>query len=716
MDIIDSALILAGLGLKIIPVAPRDKNPILFRWQELATSDIPTICDWFLRNDQINFGVVGHPDSLCILDCDNPELLERIERETGEKFPDTFMVDSSKPGRWHAYFIPTGLSRKAGNANLPGWYQLQASRKQVVGPWCVHPTGAIYTPRTWPPVLAPMPDWLAAWVVSNKSPDEPSMPRKSRGDMSELHEDFDFEALCEHYGWAIKEVAGFFHHVEICPIKGGPHASGRPAIYFDGNSLGWSSFADNCECHNTRDNPGMTFGMLLKHMHDSGHEPYPGPIWATWEEGGGEWDATGVTILGTAGKQMLKEATGDSVSEETWYDEEDKAHVALPHEVASHGGMAMFAKPFSDVSIERVEWVWPGRFPANCVIILAGQPGGGKSLLSTEVAAIISTGRDWPDGTKNSMPPSKVLLVASEDDAASVIKPRLLAAGADMSKVLVHEHNKGIDPPIITKHGKAIVQKEPVKRGLNLSQDISLLADAKKNIPDLAVIIIDPVTGVFGVKVTEDNELRPVMNRLKEMCETSKLTIIAIAHMNKRAELGGLQRILGASSFTAVARAIWIISKDPEDPTLRHLALAKLNVGAEVGGMMFRVGTETVTDRDGTTVDTAMIGWEGTTEETADSLIERSRQSKAERKNADILAWVQERLKDGPKDALETHKAAIAAGFSRSALIRAREDLGVVSKPYPLAEQDQRGGKARLWSIPPKPKPEEKIPYKDEPM
>jgi AAA domain len=50
-----------------------------------------------------------------------------------------------------------------------------------------------------------------------------------------------------------------------------------------------------------------------------------------------------------------------------------------------------------------IEWLWPDKIPANAITWLYGAQGSAKSAVTCEIASIVSTGRDFPDGTKNEM-------------------------------------------------------------------------------------------------------------------------------------------------------------------------------------------------------------------------------------------------------------------------------------------------------------------------
>ena len=52
----------------------------------------------------------------------------------------------------------------------------------------------------------------------------------------------------------------------------------------------------------------------------------------------------------------------------------------------------------SEIAIEPVEWIWPGRLAVGKHTCIAGEPGASKSQLTMHVGATISTAGPWPCG------------------------------------------------------------------------------------------------------------------------------------------------------------------------------------------------------------------------------------------------------------------------------------------------------------------------------
>jgi hypothetical protein len=97
---------------------------------------------------------------------------------------------------------------------------------------------------------------------------------------------------------------------------------------------------------------------------------------------------------------------------------------------------AFFAVPISSITRKEVHWLWKDRIPLGKLTVLAGDPKLGKSLLALDIAARVSAGTDFPDGSRP--PVGAVLIISAENDAADTIRPRLEVAGANLDRVFIH--------------------------------------------------------------------------------------------------------------------------------------------------------------------------------------------------------------------------------------------------------------------------------------
>ena len=88
---------------------------------------------------------------------------------------------------------------------------------------------------------------------------------------------------------------------------------------------------------------------------------------------------------------------------------------------------------FANLRTRQTEWLWPGWLALGKLTILEGDPGLGKSFLTLDLCARLSTGRELPDGS-TSAGPSSTIVLSAEDDVEDTIKPRLEAMSADMAR------------------------------------------------------------------------------------------------------------------------------------------------------------------------------------------------------------------------------------------------------------------------------------------
>ncbi len=315
----------------------------------------------------------------------------------------------------------------------------------------------------------------------------------------------------------------------------------------------------------------------------------------------------------------------------------------------------------ADVPLQRVSWLWPGRIPRGKLTILDGDPGLGKSCLTLDLAARISTGSTMPDGFQLDGPAGVIVLTA-EDDAGDTVRPRLEAAGADLSRVRYLPHME------VTEDGKL------TQRPWSLPGDI----DALREIVDayaVALVIIDPLSAFLSARVDShrDQGVRGALFPLTEMAAATGAAVIGIRHLNKDDGGHALYRGGGSIAIIGAARAGLIVGADPGDETeqRRILAVTKLNVDVAAPALAYSVSG----DED---FACARIVWHGTTGHTANDLLGQDRASDA----LDAASqWLGEFLTDGPAPASVVKAAAEATNtIAWRTVQRAKHRLGVKSK------------------------------------
>lgn len=337
-----------------------------------------------------------------------------------------------------------------------------------------------------------------------------------------------------------------------------------------------------------------------------------------------------------------------------------------PSDVVQRGSGEVLLRRVADVEAVPINWLWPGRIARGKITMIAGHPGLGKSQLSVAIAAVVTAIGRWPvDGT--SCPIGNIAMLSAEDDVADTIRPRLEAAGADVDRVEVID---GVIDAFDTDGG-------PISRSLNLKTDIAKLDALFASRPELAVLIVDPVTAYLGATdshVTAD--VRALLAPLSALAAKYSIAVILISHLNKAGVTAdALMRVTGSLAFVAAARAAFIVAKDPDSSARRLFLPAKNNVAPDVGGLAFTVEPFTLPSG----IETSRILWERdpvtitADEAMAPAIVDGDRTMTED--GADLLRDV---LLAGRVLARDIKRRAADAGVSDKALRNARQRLGIV--------------------------------------
>lgn len=96
-----------------------------------------------------------------------------------------------------------------------------------------------------------------------------------------------------------------------------------------------------------------------------------------------------------------------------------------------------------EIQAEKVEWLLYPFIPYGKVTIIQGDPGEGKTTMVLQLIARLTRGEaifpeeETENQAESERTPITVLYQTAEDGLGDTIKPRLTAAGADCSKVIV---------------------------------------------------------------------------------------------------------------------------------------------------------------------------------------------------------------------------------------------------------------------------------------
>lgn len=335
------------------------------------------------------------------------------------------------------------------------------------------------------------------------------------------------------------------------------------------------------------------------------------------------------------------------------------------------------ARRVADIRREPLRWLWPGRIPQGKPTLLVGDPGVSKSLLSSGVAATVSRGGHWPIRGEGKAPLGDVILISAEDDAADTIRPRLEAAGADLSRVHILDCIEEA-----TEHG------EQVKRPWNLA-DLPELERLLDRLPGCRLIVIDPISAYLAGTDSHNNaDVRTRLAPVADLAARRHIAVLVVSHLNK-SQGPAMYRTTGSLAFVAAARAVYAVVRDKDDSGRRLMVPIKANLAPDSTGVAYRIGADDT--------GTPRLEWEPepvavTAEEALAALATSDDGERTERQDA--AEWLRSLLQEGPKRIKEI-MAEARGSFSERTLQRARCDIGakVIREGF--------GGECR-WTIPAK--------------
>ena len=232
------------------------------------------------------------------------------------------------------------------------------------------------------------------------------------------------------------------------------------------------------------------------------------------------------------------------------------------------------------VEIEKIDWLLYPFIPFGKVTIVQGDPGEGKTTMVLQIIAkltkgeaVLPSGSDEPalEGKTMALEPVNVIYQTAEDGLGDTIKPRLLSAGADCSRVMVIDDNDQALTMMDARLEEAIIRTKA------------------------RLVVLDPIQGFLGAAVDmhRANEIRPLMKRIAVLAEKYHCAIILIGHMNKNSNGKSSYRGLGSIDFQAAARSVLIVGRIKDEPEIRVVCHVKSSLAPEGKSIAFRLDKDT---------------------------------------------------------------------------------------------------------------------------
>ncbi|WP_373653820.1 AAA family ATPase [Schlesneria sp. DSM 10557] len=224
-------------------------------------------------------------------------------------------------------------------------------------------------------------------------------------------------------------------------------------------------------------------------------------------------------------------------------------------------------------------WLWGELVARGMVTSLAGASGIGKSFVAVDVAAAVTRGDRMSLRTSNTSSPAhtgdgdggEVLFISPDYEMAEVLRPRLLAAGAEMRRIRVIQ---GIPTNEADHRGNGC-------RPFQLRDDLALLEQEIERRTaagsPLQLIVIDPFLqdSSFEQSRFDGTALLLTMQRLAGIAAANQVAILLVVNGPAKARAAGNHRL---TPLELVAPSAWWIGRDPDRTERRLLLPVKANL------------------------------------------------------------------------------------------------------------------------------------------
>ena len=203
----------------------------------------------------------------------------------------------------------------------------------------------------------------------------------------------------------------------------------------------------------------------------------------------------------------------------------------------------------ADVPMQSVAWLVPQLLPLGEVSLLGADGGTGKGIWQAQLIAYVTAGKTSGFFPLPPQQTGKVLLLAGEDDPGKVLKARLLAAGADMNRVLVLTADD-----YFGKTGQPLTLKDQA------------LADFAAKAGPL-LLIVDPLQSFLpsDVEMASRNQMRSALLPLRAIAAKQGCAVLIVMHSNKKQGVSGRARLADSSDIWDMARSVLMMGHAKND-------------------------------------------------------------------------------------------------------------------------------------------------------
>ena len=650
----DAALALASRGLRIFPCNP-DKTPRVAAWEQNATDKGLMVEVAWQSAAHLLPGLPAGANGFVVIDADckpgganGVEAFHSLCAAHGIDLSTAFVVESPSGGR-HFYFR-SGTPYNNSRGSLPDGIDVRGLGGYVIAPGATLADGRSYRviAGTWDAIPA-LPEALAGLLRQKRPAVTPERHLEPVAlAVTDRERAFAEAALADEVAKlsAMREGSG-----RNQALNDAAHSLGTMAGWIDlnvvANALWEASIANG---YVAKDGASATKDTIESGLNAGMSKPRP-----LISQIAPDIDISGMISNGIAAFKRKQ---------------------SKPTPPAS-GKRSVTVLQGSQISERSITWLWDGYLPSGKLTLLAGAGGTGKSTIAFSLAATITNGGLWPDGSRCNAP-GNVLIWSSEDDPADTIKPRLMAVGANESRY-------GVISGTIDEHG--------LRCPFDAAQDMDELRIAISRIGGISLLIIDPIITAVTGDMHKANDVRRSLQTIVDFAAEMNCAVLGITHFAKgTAGKNSAERVIGSQAFAALARMVLVAAKE-EESNKRVFTRAKSNNSIDTGGFSYTI--EALTLHHG--IVATRVVWGEPLEGSSRSIlseIEGETADDSSSKLAQAKSFLIQALRSGPVPSKELFEHAREThGITNDTLRRAQKSLSI--DPRKLA---MNGG--WVWELP----------------
>lgn len=306
----------------------------------------------------------------------------------------------------------------------------------------------------------------------------------------------------------------------------------------------------------------------------------------------------------------------------------------------------------SDVQPEDIEWLWENTVPKGTLTGLNSLEGIGKTHVAADMTARVTGGIPWPDTPNTRNPKGDVILYSREEHLTKTTLPRLIAMGADVSRVHVVQ---------------TVKSKDADDSMFELEYNIPELDRLMAQLPKTRLVIFDPITQYVAGNENSNHDIQRALDKLNSFAERHNVAVLMLSHFNKKQDARFINRTIGSRAWSAGPRMIWGLEFDPNgDNEDVYMTNIKCNIGPRPKGFRFHISGPT---------GKGQVYWDiaRTTRIMGESAEKTT-------KLQECCEWLKEKLDDDAKvPAAEIFDEGDDLGFNEIMLKRAKKEMDVIS-------------------------------------